>query len=163
MEKTVKQWFEDSKNSFWKNNALTNLLAKQSEIIVSSLSEAIDTGFNWKFTPEGEPYWANIKAKIISEETYNVFKTNTESVPYTEVSEIPTTKWFRKKAEPNNIFQLVGLDLVNKTVVFPSYFGLSLSLIQLFEHFEWCQNTPFCKEPIWKPCGKLKTVTASKA
>ena len=64
--KTIKQWFEEAKEQGyeWADSALqyTENHAKKfpEELMADSLKNAIDSGFCWEDTEEGEDYWFDI-------------------------------------------------------------------------------------------------------
>lgn len=64
--KTIKQWFEEAKGQGyeWAEVALkyTENYAKEmpEELMAYSLKNAIDSGFCWEDTEEGEDYWFDI-------------------------------------------------------------------------------------------------------
>ena len=62
--KTIKQWFEQAKEQGyeWADSALdyAQSNAYLEKLMTDSLKNAIDSGFCWEDTEEGEDYWFDI-------------------------------------------------------------------------------------------------------
>ena len=62
--KTIKQWFEQAKEQGyeWADSALQYAQnhAYLEKLMTDSLKNAIDSGFCWEDTEEGEDYWFDI-------------------------------------------------------------------------------------------------------
>lgn len=62
--KTIKQWFEQAKEQGyeWADSALkyTEDYDNSGKLMADSLKNAIDSGFCWEDTEEGEDYWFDI-------------------------------------------------------------------------------------------------------
>jgi len=62
--KTIKQWFEQAKEQGyeWADSALDYAQnhADLEKLMTDSLKNAIDSGFCWEDTEEGEDYWFDI-------------------------------------------------------------------------------------------------------
>lgn len=62
--KTIKQWFEQAKEQGyeWADSALdyAQSHADLEKLMTDSLKNAIDSGFCWEDTEEGEDYWFDI-------------------------------------------------------------------------------------------------------
>lgn len=58
--KTIREFFEEVPDETMKKRLLTNLNKKDETKVVSSLFEAINSGFGWAATDEGQDYWSRI-------------------------------------------------------------------------------------------------------
>lgn len=67
--KTIREWLEELPEPY-RTQALENFdIEGIDNILVSTLADAINKGFIWFTTPQGEPYWFNIHRKIYKNES----------------------------------------------------------------------------------------------
>ena len=79
--KTVSEWFQLIEDEDIRTRALRNLDASEINTKVSSISRALDVGFNWRNSPEKGNYWSalysnNPKLKEpnkITKNTYEIY------------------------------------------------------------------------------------------
>lgn len=57
IQKNCSEWYKDIKSPFLRESALKNLLIDRK---VNSIGDAIDKGFTWANTPEGDRFWSKI-------------------------------------------------------------------------------------------------------
>ena len=83
MSKTIKEWFEQSKE-LWANEALMWSDTEKQDMPVGDLAEALLMAFDWDQTYQGDDFWIAIHKGLDIEEQYKE-----ESPAHDEVEWIP--------------------------------------------------------------------------
>lgn len=91
--RTIEQWLKKAKEDGydWADAAIRNYNPKFAETqVVDTLSDALNSAFDWQDSPEEEDFWYNIHKNLVNEEAFDATFTDTISELITKYENIKT-------------------------------------------------------------------------